>query len=233
MMNWAEANNELTTNTVVDGLKTIAINVLGAAGYGFSQSWTPSNHNASAQSTSQSFYDSISLQTQFFILTALVPTAILRLPFMPKRIRNLAAAKLNFPRYAQDLIETERVSQASKLTVRSNVMAMLLKALDQGDDMAEEKPRVQRQIAMSADEVQGNLFILSVAGFETTANTMAYAVVCLAVYPEWQDWLIEEIDSVASQDPAELYEKTYPKLLRCLAFMVILLIITRSSSLLT
>jgi cytochrome P450 len=220
MMNWVETNNEFLTNSVVDGLKTIAINVLGAAGYGSSRSWTPSGNSISAEPTSEPFFDSVSLQTQFFILTALVPTSILRLPFMPQQIQDLAAAKLNFPRYAQDLISAERVAQAESLEAGSNIMAMLVKTLDQSDELAEEDPKKQRKGAMSADEVQGNLFILSIAGFETTANTMVYAIVLLAIYPKWQEWLIEEIDSVVSQNPESHYEQSYPKLVRCLAFMV-------------
>jgi cytochrome P450 len=232
MLDWFEANSDLTTNTIVDSLKTIAINVLGTAAYGFSQPWTPSK-NTSSQSTSQSFFNSVSLQTQFFILTALVPTRILRLPFMPERMQNLAAAKVNFPRYAQDLINAERMSHAGVSGVKSNVMAMLVQVLDQGDDMPEQKSREQKQVAMTVDEIQGNLFILSVPRLKTTANTMAYAVVLLAVYPEWQEWLIEEIDCVASQDPHELYKQTYPKLLRSLAFMVNLLIDSKTRSSLT
>jgi cytochrome P450 len=222
MMSWAEEHNALITNTVVDDVKTIAINVLGSAAYGSSKSWTPANAKSSTLPTSQPFFDALSIQTQFFILAGLVPAKVLSLPFWPQKIQDLAAAKINFSRYAQELIDTERASQAGKSGSRSNVMAMLINVLDQKDESPQEKIEGQKRTGMSADEVQGNLFILSIAGFETTANTLAYAFVLLAVYPEWQDWLVEEIDMVTSLQPQMVYGKTYPNLNRCLAFMVML-----------
>lgn len=219
-MSWVEEQSALTTNTLVDDVKAIAINVLGAAAYGSTKPWTPTNAKSSTPSTSQPFFDALSLQTQYFILAGLVPTGVLSLPFWPQKIRDVAAAKLNFSRYAQELIDAERASQADQSSSRSNVMAMLIKVLDQPDESPREKVEGSRRTGMSTDEVQGNLFILSIAGFETTANTMAYAFVLLAVYPEWQEWLIEEIDLVASLQSENVYGKTYPNLVRCLAFMV-------------
>ena len=50
---------------------------------------------------------------------------------------------------------------------------------------------------------------------------MAYAFTLLAVHPELQDWLAEELDRVIPEPEAEVdYESTFPKLQRCLALMV-------------
>lgn len=75
----------------------------------------------------------------------------------------------------------------------------------------------------------GNLFIYNVAGHDTTAYTICYAIYMLAAQPDVQNWLGEEIDSVfAGKDGVETweYEKAIPKFKRCLALMVILLSLT-------
>jgi cytochrome P450 len=60
------------------------------------------------------------------------------------------------------------------------------------------------------------------AGFDTTANTLAFAVTLLAANPEWQTWIFEELDQVLPSDPtAEVdYKEIYPQLTRCMAIMV-------------
>jgi hypothetical protein len=96
---------------------------------------------------------------------------------------------------------------------------------------SEEKKSVVRDSSGSSylteEEIAGNLFVFTAAGFDTTANTMSYAVTLLAVYPEWQTWIQNEIDNVLGGPPAgqedEIlpdYEITFPKLMRCMAVMV-------------
>ncbi|GKT86482.1 cytochrome P450 [Colletotrichum tofieldiae] len=79
---------------------------------------------------------------------------------------------------------------------------------------------------LTEEEIAGNLFIFTVAGFDTTANTMAYAVTLLAAYPEWQAWVQAEIDAVLGPASSEGedgqlpdYATAFPRLTRCLAVM--------------
>ncbi|WQF83646.1 Putative cytochrome P450 [Colletotrichum destructivum] len=111
---------------------------------------------------------------------------------------------------------------------------------DDDDDDAAVASRDKKTAAATAnktylteDEIAGNLFIFTAAGFDTTANTLAYAVTLLAAHPEWQAWIRAEIDAVLGppgpQDDdddddgkGELpdYATAFPKLTRCLAVMV-------------
>ncbi|KAL2822427.1 cytochrome P450 monooxygenase [Aspergillus granulosus] len=45
-------------------------------------------------------------------------------------------------------------------------------------------------------EIAGNLFLFIFAGHETSANALVYIIHLLAVYPEWQDWAMEEVNCV-------------------------------------
>jgi hypothetical protein len=50
---------------------------------------------------------------------------------------------------------------------------------------------------------------------------MAYAVAMLVVYPEWQDWVIEETDRIKDTVlNVKSYQEVLPMLERCFAVMV-------------
>ena len=62
-------------------------------------------------------------------------------------------------------------------------------------------------------------------GYDTTANSMIYGCICLALYDRLQDSVVEEIDRVwdeaeAAGRPELHYEQDFPKLKYTLCFMV-------------
>jgi len=72
---------------------------------------------------------------------------------------------------------------------------------------------------LTEEEISGNMFIFTGAGFDTTANTLTYAIVLLSAYPEWQTWIQEEVDGVLGGTASPDYTTVFPKLTRCLALM--------------
>ena len=81
----------------------------------------------------------------------------------------------------------------------------------------------ERKLGLTDDEVLGNLFLYSTAGHDTTSNTLCYAIYLLAIYPELQNWIGEEVDEVVSGQGESGdwdYNTVFPKLQRCLALMV-------------
>ena len=53
---------------------------------------------------------------------------------------------------------------------------------------------------LTDDEVLAQSFTFILAGYETTSNALAYTTYCLALNPEVQDKLIEEIDGAVGDD---------------------------------
>lgn len=51
-------------------------------------------------------------------------------------------------------------------------------------------------ISITDHEITGNLFVLLFAGHDTTAQTLAFALGLLAVYPDIQEKLLEQIHQV-------------------------------------
>ncbi|KAJ6025794.1 cytochrome P450 monooxygenase [Penicillium canescens] len=75
---------------------------------------------------------------------------------------------------------------------------------------------------LSDEEIESNLFLFMFAGHETTANTLVYIVYLLAIFPEWQNWVIEEIDEIFSGMPLDneiSYKDIFNRVTRLKAIM--------------
>ncbi|KAF9774948.1 hypothetical protein IL306_006987 [Fusarium sp. DS 682] len=231
-----------TTNTFSDsipGLRAVAINVLTRVAYGRHTPFSiSSSYRNSAKSLS--YADAISLVTDFLLTAAFVPSSILRLPFMPRLSKRLGQALIQLPSLTTDMLDQERKrsSSASPDDVQNTIMTTLVRLSDQAKEQDRNDGKIfapsENTFAtgsnngtkqyLTEDEIAGNLFIFTAAGFDTTSNTMSFAIVLLAAFPQWQAWIQAEIDVVlGSHDghlPREGYAAIFPKLTRCLAVMV-------------
>lgn len=202
------------TDATIEGLRSIAINVLMSAGYGVSQSWKHGTGEAPPSHT-LTFIETLSVVIHNYLVAALIPARLLCLPVMPTSLRKLGGAVTDFPARTKEMVENERMSTSS---LRNNMMSALVKATD--DEKNAARKDAKSRLHLSEDEITGNLYLFTIAGFDTTANTMAYAITILAIHTEWQDWIIEEIDQVSNVNGNLDYERTFPALKRCLALMV-------------
>lgn len=149
----------------------------------------------------------------------MLPARVLFLPFMPEVLKELGHAKMKFRSYTENMLSEE----GKKPSGRGNMMSFLVKESDfaNSHNGALEKEDGKKLVGLTADEIIGNLFLFTAAGFDTTANTMGYALLTLAMKPKLQDWLCEEIDEVLKDKEGELvYNEAFPRLVRCLALMV-------------
>ena len=237
---------ESKAGETVSLLRSIAINVLGQVGYGQPQPFRPLRLPRDPAAP-MAYIDAVSLATELIVFAAFVPHRLLTLAVMPRLLRTLGVAMRRMPQLAADMLEQERRRTQSKSeadattmtdTVQENlgkperetIMGLMVRLSDKRKE--EEKLGVEPTGGtgggfLTEDEIHGNLFLVTGAGFDTTANTMSYAVVMLAVHQDKQRWMQEEVDAVFSQigelppgaDVTGLYYALYPKLVRCLAFV--------------
>jgi len=77
---------------------------------------------------------------------------------------------------------------------------------------------------LSSEELTGNLFIFTLAGQETTAQTLNFAFLMLALNPEAQEWVFANVDAVLKDQPRNTsewkYPEVFPRLLAPLCLMV-------------
>lgn len=116
--------------------------------------------------------------------------------------------------YTKEVLEEERQITKKEGVPRNNFLSMLVQVSDQ------EKSAGSSGLTLSDDEISGNLFVFSTAGFDTTANTTGYAIINLAAYPEWQEWVREEIRDLDPDVSQWRYGAIFPHCPRILALMV-------------
>ena len=215
------------TNQLFNMAKKVAINVLSAAGMGTQVPWEDSTDEIPKPGFKQTYIQSVKKVINSVGGPIIIPIWLLRSypSFLPGYdfLSNLGVAKTEFPIHTKDLLEKERIrSKTEGSATKSNVLSQLIQASDHPMEGNEKALKDSSGVALSDEELVGNLFIFTAAGFDTTANTISYALILLARYPQWQDWLLEEIDAIVPASPdAELdYVAIFPKATRLMAFLL-------------
>jgi cytochrome P450 len=141
---------------------------------------------------------------------------ILRL-LLPSNVENLLLAMHEFRQYMDETITRERKRAGSGQSKSPTLINAIIKANDEvKTDSGVSTAR------LSNTELRGNIFIFTVGGLESTSITLSYALALLAVYPEIQDWVMDELDHVLNEkvnDDME-YARVFPRLKRVMAVMV-------------
>jgi cytochrome P450 len=210
------------TNRIFDMMKKITINVLSGAGMGNSVEWKDNANEKPTGGFKMTYIEAVKHVINAVAGPIILPQWFLsNYPrFLPgyEFLKSLSYAMAEFPIHTRNILDQERQrAMTAHGETRSNIMSQLLHASEQGDG---ERKGVK---ALSEEEMLGNLFIFTAAGFDTTANTLAYALVLLSRYPQWQEWLFEEIDDIMPADTsaADLdYPAIYPKAIRVQALML-------------
>lgn len=211
------------SNKVFDMIKKITIHVLSGAGMGASIPWEDNANEKPKPGFKMTYIEAVKTVIHNVTGPLILPQWFLsNYPtFLPgyQTMNSLSYAVQEFPTHTQDLLDQERQRSAASKDgeARSNIMSQLLQASEtttSGGDKGK---------TLSDEEIRGNLFIFTAAGFDTTANTLSYAVTLLARHPGWQDWLTEEIDAIlpAGITNEELeYAAVFPKCTRMMALML-------------
>jgi cytochrome P450 len=201
-------------NRTFEDMKTITINVIASVGFGTARSFSGATTAAPPEGFKTTPATSVVTLVNNLYLAVFVPVKLLLLPIMPKAVRKVGVAKMEFPLHLNQSITEERRSPMST----NSLVASLVRLADDSDNATAKSSFGSSHL--TEEEITGNLFVFTVAGFDTTANTLSYAIMMLAIYPEWQDWLTQEVDEAAKIHPNGEYSDVFPLLTRCLAFMV-------------
>ncbi|KAK5050358.1 hypothetical protein LTR84_003639 [Exophiala bonariae] len=217
------------TDDTMRGMKAIALNVLGTVGFGISRPWKKGKDEKPEEGFKLTYMDVVWTLVENIVEAAIMPTKLLTSPLFSPPWHAIGHAKVEFPIHTRRMLERERTRQNTSSETSSNLMSMIVRLVDETasgggndtNDTVDEKNVKKKSLSMSEEEILGNLFVFTAAGFDTTANTMAYALALLSTYPEWQDWLYEEISAVLSDKDMDSldYNEIFPKLPRCLSLM--------------
>lgn len=175
--------------------RTLALMVISATGYGMRFPWK--DNGVPPPGHSMTFKKCIHYILKGFIHRLALPDWILDCYQLG---RDTKTAYKEFGIYIRDMIDTRLTSPGEHDDLFSN----LLRARE-----AEKESGV----TLSDEELAGNIFILLMAGHETTANTLALTLNYLAMYPEvqekWHQQVIEYTKPGHLPDYADIPKLTY------------------------
>ena len=202
------------TNEVIEGIRIIAINVIGSIVYGNRSSWkqTIRKENAPA-GHALTFINAMSTVIDNFIVAVFIPVHVLCRTWMPVSAQKLGTSITEFSDYAREFMAEQRARSETSNSLLGNLVRYA--DMHKLDDIG-----TKSSLYLSEDEIIGNLFNFTVAGFDTTATALAYSLLALVLEPQWQEWLIEKIDQTDALYKSKDYDNVFPASTRCLAIMV-------------
>ncbi|KAF2195625.1 cytochrome P450 [Zopfia rhizophila CBS 207.26] len=209
------SSNKGKLNSVHDDTRVVALHVLSAAGFGISHDFHGGARKP-AEGYQMSHIESLMTVLNHLIMIIAFPWNLKFLNLLlPEKIRRIGTAVREFRRYMDDMITNERRAMAKEQGMsKPNLISALIRTSDEAKTSG-----ASSSVRLSDDEIKGNIFIFNLAGHDTTANTLAYAFLLLALHPEYQEWVVEEIYEVLGKEEWPEYEKTHPRLKRIMAVM--------------
>lgn len=133
-----------------------------------------------------------------------------RLPF--QGAQDAYDSYINWRQYMSELF-AQKVEEAreGKLSEGIDIMGMLVRS-SYGDSKTRkpspghaEKGEVGKPI-LSDSDILGNAFVMIVAGHETTANSIHFSLMELAINPRAQRLLQKEVQSIFGDEPSETWD---------------------------
>ena len=199
--------------------RTLSLDVLAATGFKKSYKFRASTEPGPDEA--RNYREALMLTLDNALFMMLVPPKLLTMPFVPKTWARIGQATNDFRQYMMDMLHEERRLLDAGKPGTGNLMSSLVRA-SEVEQMKNPKSNTADARGLTVSEILGNIFVINFAGHDTTANTLAYAIILLAAYPEVQDWVGEELREVLQDTSSEAwrYEKSFPRLNRCLAVLV-------------
>jgi len=215
---WLGAGDRGVT-TLGDDTRTLAMNVLLGAGFGKHYDFDSTqdlkgntkdkaSHGSAATSETMDYREALRMVLENAILIiGLGPATLAKVSSLHPSLDTVARAVTTFQQYMTDMLaEGRRGGFDSK--ARGNLLSTLVRA------SVEEK-------SLTEKEVYGNMFVYTFGGHDTTALSLPYTFAELALRPDVQAWMTEEIQHVLRRKGGEaLGFDDFGKLKRCLAVQV-------------
>ncbi|KAL8665590.1 MAG: hypothetical protein Q9202_002094 [Teloschistes flavicans] len=219
MLNYWLSHGPGGSTSTSEDVRTLALDVLAFAGFQKSYPWQ--SQQTMKDKTASSYRDSVAIILKNVLVILVLPAKLFSMPYMPKQWQQVGWALPAFKKYMLDQIDDEKRSMSEGKAGSGTLVSNLVRASETQQRTVTGQGS-QALTPLSVDEILGNIFVFNFAGHDTTAITFTTAIYSLVAYPEVQDWISEEINFYLTDDDSTTwhYEKTFPKLQRCLAVLL-------------
>ncbi|KAJ0416922.1 cytochrome P450 [Aspergillus carlsbadensis] len=226
---WKTANvsRDLLVQTARDDVPKFALNVFSAAGFGVRMPFKSVADNSAEVNGPYGIFQDTSTPPQGFDFTfrgvvhymsSNISTVILAIFILPKWASRVLfpflkrgfSAHRDLKKYLERLISIAEIDDSS---ATSDLIQGMIKDRS-----------TSTEGKLSDQEIISNGHIFTVAGHETTATTMRYALLLLALHQDVQEWVWQGIVEATRDEPADVKawnkECVYPKLVTPLCVML-------------
>lgn len=204
-----------------EDMRTLSLNVLAATAFRESYDFRGSANLAIKKASTESYRDALFIVHKYAIHLMLIPYHFFTGPLMPRGLARIGHAAASLKELMMKMITEETVALSRGEAGSGGLITQLVHALDpkttqrtnSGDEV-----KTSRKGVLSVDEILGNIFVINLAGQDTTAIALAFALMLLAAHPDVQTWLHEEITDVTQETPIEDWDYAlFSRLKRCRA----------------
>jgi cytochrome P450 len=219
LQSWKSSGTPIT-RTAKD-TRTLSLHVLSGAGFGKSYSFHKSTGPPKPGHVFN-YRDSLALILENIFLILIFGPKFLTNRFLPKSWTRIGQATADFKFHMVKMVEEEKQLIAKGKPGGGNIINSLIRASEEVSKSPTGAGGEHSFRGLTENEVYGNIFVYNFAGHDTMAITLNWALYLLAAYPDIQDWISEEINTVIPNDQSSTwtYSEAYPKLNRCLAVLV-------------
>ncbi|KAF8745888.1 cytochrome P450, partial [Rhizoctonia solani] len=211
---WDKLNTtEVRISDVPDMTEMLALLVISAAGFGRRVNWDPAD-DKTPEGRKMSFSTALRTVSGNLITRLLIPNWAKDLT---KTTRTITTAFSEFGSYLSEMTAARRIGkendgselqEAPHAQVASDSLFNILLSASDADSGKGQK--------LSDRDVAGNAFLFLFAGHETTAHTLSFCLGLLALYPEVQQEVHEQIKQViGTRDKLEYSDMNDINLVEC------------------
>jgi cytochrome P450 len=215
---WLSGQNR-TIRTVAEDSMRLSLAVIGRAGLGQKMEWpsaSAGSYNAVKEELpkghTMTFTASLTTLLQSILYIIILPKWFLRIaPFEVTRKSYQSYSEWGL--YMNEMIATKRSTMQLEKgdSPKNDLLSQLVREYEGGSG---QKP--QGRIGLSESEILGNLFVMIIAGHETSASSIHFSLILLALHPQVQKEVQNELDDIfkGRQNPSQWdYESDLPSLL--------------------
>ncbi|KAM0747788.1 cytochrome P450 [Meredithblackwellia eburnea MCA 4105] len=213
----AEGEQFVEVKKFVDTTLKLSLFVLMRTLFSKSTTWGDKNLSVIPKGHRVSLRTAMHGVTQYGVHRALIPQWAYKLPI--PQLRHIEECFRDFELYVQEQIAERRAFSSDPRTNplgRKDLLGTMCYA-NARDSVTGVRDEIERDkdrlLALTDDELMGNMFVLMAAGHETTANMLVFALTLLALHPDEQQKLFEHISDVLPMGEEPVYAD-FPSLSR-------------------
>jgi cytochrome P450 len=125
-----------------------------------------------------------------------------------KKLAKCYEAYIEFGKYLEEMVAAKKATTKSKATESSDesldvdLISQLLKAQKPSDPSSSDSDQT---LSLSESDVMGNLFMFIIAGHETSANSIHFSIILLALHPSLQRKVQHELSAIFQGRPVSAW----------------------------